>query len=525
MIPALPVFTRPMNARATIAHLCWLAASIPAYRRFTLALRSPAASQAEWLRVHLRANANTAYGRKHGTHEIRDYAEFARRVPVISYSELEPWIERVKRGETNLLSRAPITRLIPTSGSTGARKLIPFTTALQREFNAAVGPWMIDLARMCPAIAFGSGYWSVTPMGESDAGRTEESVVPIGFDDDSKYLGGARAWLVEAAMAVPSNTRHIRDLDQFRQTVLLHLLRRADLRLISVWHPSFLTLLLDALEQTWDELLGLLAQTDPSRARELRSAHPARPYTIWPRLRVVSCWADGHARGPADELQRRLPNATVQAKGLLATEAFVTIPWGGSHPVAVTSHFFEFRDDAGRIHPIEDLRRGEAYEVIVTTGGGLWRYCLGDRVEVTGFVERTPALTFLGRTGNVSDRCGEKLAEAFVARVLATLFPSARFAMLAPEYNESLCAYGVFLEEVDEARSDGQAVDAALNANPHYALCRRLGQLGPPRVIRVRDAYARFAAAEVARGMRLGDIKPVALSQRTDWAKHFADAD
>src|SRR5687767_6586909 len=112
-----------MNARATIAHLGWLAASLPAYRRFTRALRSPAASQAEWLQDHLRANSETAYGRRHGAHEVRDYAEFARRVPVITYSELEPWIERVKRGETNLLSREPITRLLPTSGSTGARKL------------------------------------------------------------------------------------------------------------------------------------------------------------------------------------------------------------------------------------------------------------------------------------------------------------------------------------------------------------------------------------------------------------------
>ena len=48
------------------------------------------------------------------------------------------------------------------------------------------------------------------------------------------------------------------------------------------------------------------------------------------------------------------------------------------------------------------------------------------------------------------------------------------------------------------------------------------GQLARPRVVTLAEnAYARFTAAEVARGMRLGDIKPLALSQRTDWAEHL----
>jgi hypothetical protein len=510
-----------MNVRATLANLAWLAASVPAHRRFTRGLRDPAAAQAQWLRAHLDRNADASYGRMFGAAEIRDYADFARRVPVVTSADLEPWVVRVKCGETKLLTAEPITRLIPTSGSTGARKQIPFTATLQQEFNAAIGPWMIDLAITNPAIAFGPAYWSVTPMGESAVDLEKDSVVPIGFDDDSEYLGGARAWLVEAAMAVPSATRHISDPNRFRQTVLLHLMRRADLRLISVWHPSFLSLLLDALVRDWETLLAELAQRSPSRARQLHSARPAEPHTIWPKLRVVSSWADAHACGPADDLQRRLPNVFFQPKGLLATEAFVTLPFRGVHPVAITSHLFEFLDDTGKVHPVDDLRHGAHYEVIVTTGGGLWRYRLGDRVEVTGFIERTPTLRFLGRSGNVSDRCGEKLADAFVAQVLATLFPAAPFAMLAPECDNGAWRYALFLDFESARPVDAPALDAALCANPHYALCRRLGQLSAPKIIPVRNAYARFTTAEVARGMRLGDIKPAALSQRTDWAAHL----
>ena len=518
-----------MNTRATAANLAWLASCLPAYQRFRHALHDPGAAQSAWLQRHLARNRDSAYGRAHGIERISNYREFARRVPLVTYAELEPWLQRAQRGERSVLVREPVTRLVPTSGSTGARKLIPFTRTLQQEFNAAVGPWMIDLARRVPTIAFGPAYWSVTPMGTASDAADAHSAIPVGFDDDSEYLGGARAWLVEAAMAVPSTTRHIPDLDQFRRTVLLHLLARPDLRLISIWHPSFLALLLDTLVRDWDLLrtqLGTMQSPRGSRllARcdQLKVADPMRPLTVWPHLRVVSCWADAHAAGPAADLARRLPGVQLQPKGLLATEGCVTVPFGGQHPVALTSHFFEFIAEDGSVHPLENLRAGTVYEVAITTGGGLWRYRLGDRVEVSGFVGQTPSLRFLSRAGNVSDRCGEKLSEAFAIRILATLAGDASFAMLAAEPVGGVWRYVLHVHAVQSIAPDSGQLDAALSANPHYALCRRLGQLCAPRIVPVdAGAYARFAAAEVARGMRLGDIKPVALSLRTDWAQHL----
>src|SRR5688572_2097220 len=283
-----------MSTRAALANLTWLASSVPAHRRFVRALRNPAAAQADWLRTHLARNGNTAYGRVQGCDRMSNYAEFARRVPIVTYADLEPWIDRTQRGESRVLVRERVIRLMPTSGSTGARKLIPFTASLQREFNAAIGPWMVNLAATSPSIAAGPAYWSVTPMGTGEPVESD-SVIPIGFDADSNYLGGARAWLVEAAMAVPSSACRINDLECFRRVVLLHLLARADLRLISVWHPSFLSLLLETLAHDWDSLLAELSSNHARRASKLRRADPAAPKTIWPQLRIVSCWADAHA--------------------------------------------------------------------------------------------------------------------------------------------------------------------------------------------------------------------------------------
>ena len=44
-----------------------------------------------------------------------------------------------------------------------------------------------------------------------------------------------------------------------------------------------------------------------------------------------------------------------------------------------------------------ELERGRTYSVVVTTGGGLYRYRLGDLVNVVGFEAGCPLLRFVGR--------------------------------------------------------------------------------------------------------------------------------
>ena len=533
-----------MKPIATLANGTWLAASLPAWLRFRSALRRPAETQRRILGRLLNANAESAYGRAHGFGRIRSYAEFRERVPIVDYDNLEPWMTRIMRGEQGVLTCEPVTRLVPTSGSTAGRKLIPFTAAFQSELNAAIGPWIVDLCREHPAIPFGPAYWSISPA--IPASDDEKSAVPVGFDDDSAYLGGFKQRLAETTFAVPSALRQVPDIECSRYLTLLCLLRAPDLRLISVWHPSFLALLLGALPALWEELLhdlahggcrrastlpreirhALEAAPQPRRAAELRRADPANPHVLWPHLRVVSCWGDGPACIAIAELRRRLPHASIQAKGLLATEAFVSIPFRGYHPIAVTSHFLEFDDAAGETLLAHQLRPGESYAVIVTTSGGLWRYRLGDLVEVDGFVSAVPSLRFLGRGGSVSDLCGEKLAETFVTRAIEAACASSeftpRFAMLAPDPDSSgRWSYTLFVEG-DLPPVLASCLEGELRENPHYAFCRDLGQLGPLRCFQIGEGACRtFCRVSASEGRRFGDIKPQALSNRCDWREHF----
>jgi len=521
----------------------WVASSVPAWNAFRRALRGPNEVQLQLLRHYLAQNADTAWGREHQFSEIRTYTEFIQRVPLRQYDDFEPWIARIKRGEQGVLTREPVTHFIPTSGSSGARKLVPFTAGMQREFNRAIGPWITDLFRGFPSLPLGSAYWSVSPA--IQVSGSEPSVVPIGFEDDSSYLGGSRKRLIDSVMAVPSEVRFVSDIEQFRYLTLLCLLRQSDLRLISVWHPSFLSLLLDALPAHWQNLLddisrgqcrysaalappvlrALKRRPMPARANYLQKADPLSPEGVWPQLKVISCWGDANAELGIGDLQRRFPTVFVQRKGLLATEAFVTIPFSGCYPLAVCSHFFEFIDDQGAVHLASDLKESETYEVVATTAGGLCRYRLQDQVRVTGFVEKTPAFRFLGRKGNVSDRFGEKLSQAFVSQVLqqltTNLQTTPRFAMLAPDEDSSGCCYTLYVEGAIEAKL-ATRLDALLRQNPHYEWCRKLDQLRPPRVFQITaDGYETFVSREMCEGTRLGDIKPVSLSLRGGWSDHF----
>ncbi len=533
-----------MSIPSTLASGAWLAASLPSWLRFRRGLHDPRSAQEHILRSLLTRNADCEYGREYEFGGIRNYAAFREKVPLVNHDDLAPMMDRIAHGEVNVLTAEPVTNLIPTSGSSGGRKLIPFTAGLQREFNAAIGPWMVDMFGQQPAMAMGSAYWSISPaLPHRD---DEDCAIPVGFEDDSSYLGGMRRRLVEATFAAPSLLRQAPDIETSRYLTLLCLLRRRDLALISVWHPSFLSLLLDALPMWWGELLedvktggcrrtdglkgelarAMTTRAQPNRANDLARLAPNQAEKIWPRLKMISCWGDGQASLALSDLQRRFPETQIQPKGLLATEAFISIPFGGFHPVAVRSHFYEFRDSDGSIHPVHELTTGKIYSVVATTGGGLWRYALGDLVEVDGFVDRTPSLRFLGREGKVSDLGGEKLSETFVTKSISRAFVatghSPGFAMLAAEREEQGPWRYVLFVEGEVSVQVAEILDRELRENPHYAICRNLGQLGPARCFKVSTgAYELYVKTRMERGQLLGEIKPQALSLEPGWAGIF----
>lgn len=523
---------------ARLVYGAWLTTARRHHRSLLRALRRPEEAQLRVLKRILGRNRRSRVGRRLGFAGIDSPEAFRRRVPLVRYDDLRGDIEDLCQGETGVLTSEPVRRLVPSSGSTGDRKLIPFTTSLGRDFARGVGAWMVDLARRHPEIRSGPAYWSVSPAMDLPA---EPSAVPIGFDDDAAYLGRWLEPLVARTLIAPSALRHARPLSAFQYATLRLLLGARRLRLISIWHPSFLTLLLDARKALWSRLLrdlhdGTLSpdppleeaarrrltgafRADPRRARELERLGPeADPGRLWPELAVVSAWAGGAARGPFEALRRRLGGVALQPKGILATEAFVSLPFEGLHPFALRSAYFELLDEAGRIRGVHEARDGGAYEIVLTTSGGLYRYRLGDRVVVDGRVAGTPSIRLVGRGDRVVDQVGEKISEGFVGEALRRAFGSCDlppFALLAPEGDR----YLLFLSQPPAApETFTSRLTEALRANPGFAYAQDLGQLGPVEVLLTApDAEERYLRYLEGRGRVFGEIKPTHLEQEGPW--------
>ena len=436
------------------------AAGDPYRQDLLTALTDPARAQRTTLDAILTETTGTAFARAHAlTPETFD------RLPVQTYDDLAPWIDRIVAGEADVLTRSPVTAFELTGGSSGGRKPVPLTAPLLAAFQRGLMAWFADLLTHVPAIGRGRAYFALSPALRET--RTL-GTVPVGLPNDLAYFGDHARHL--APLLLHDDALDTTDPEDWAEATL-RLIDTAELSLISVWSPTFLTALLDR--------------------------RPAPPH--WPNLALVSAWADASSASPAADLAARLPQAHFQPKGLLATEAIITIPLM-NHPdpvPALTSTYLEFCDGAGALHPVHTLTPGETYDLILTTPGGLIRYDIGDRVTCTG--QNPPTLRFAGRARG-TDLVGEKLTEDFVARrlpprsILVARPNPARYVLLT------------------ETAADPYALDAALSDNPQYAYARRIGQLPLPRIVPRVNLMADVVRHRLALGHRLSDIKaPVLL--------------
>lgn len=490
-------------------NLAWAASRRTSVRRFREALAAPARAQEALFAAHLTRTRGSAWGRAHHYERIDSIRRFRERVPVSSWAELQPWVARLEAGEPNVLNTEPVRVLERTSGGASGPKHVPYTEALLAEFQAATGPWLDDLFRAFPSLFKTRQYWSVSPVARAPE-RTPGGL-RIGLEDDTEYFSGPTRFVMKRLFAVDGAVARERDVETWRRKTLEALLRADDLGFVSIWNPSFFTLLLESLERDWASTWARLASRAQHEALQRAGAFTGE--ALWPALELISCWTDAWAAQAVPGLRRFFPRTPFQGKGLLATEGVVSFPlWGQPAPVAaVTSHFLEFEPlDGGAVCGVHELQQGAPYAPVLTTGGGFTRYRLPDLVRCVGFLGATPLLRFEGRLDRTADLRGEKLEAVFVERALQeTLrqWPS-KFALVTPRLEGARAGYVVLVEGCADPEALRAMLEAKFMGQPHYAYARQLGQLEALRAVQVVGGEAKYLAALRARGVRLGDIKP-----------------
>ena len=93
-----------------------------------LFMKYPIAVQKEVLSALLETTKNTAFGLEHNFSSINSYDEFCKKIPIRTYEDIFPYIERLRSGEKNVLWPGRTKWFAKSSGTTNAEsKFIPFT--------------------------------------------------------------------------------------------------------------------------------------------------------------------------------------------------------------------------------------------------------------------------------------------------------------------------------------------------------------------------------------------------------------
>lgn len=531
---------------------------------FEASTKDPMRAQENTLLKYLARNKSTEYGRRCRFSSIRSVADFRSRVPLCSYEDMRPYVDRMKKGANNVLTSDRVIFFGITSGTTGTPKFIPVTRYSCDRKNDLMNLWAYYAAKDHPKVFDGKILGIISPEVK---GRTEAGI-PYGPEDGHAYNNLPD--IVKRFYALPYELFYIDDYDA-RYYSILRLSMAQDISVLATLNPSTFTLLCrripefqeriiaDIEKGTLDSSLGIAPRIrraiertlkpDRKKAAELkailRSKRELLPKYFWPNLEIIQCWKGGTVKLYLKELPRFFGGVTVRDFGCLSTEARSSVAVsdkGAGGVLAVTTNFYEFipKEDIGRRRSrtllADQLEKGGEYLIIVTTPGGLYRYDIDDIVKVNGFFNRTPVIEFVQKGHNSVSLTGEKIYESHIVETIRRASAAAKVTV------RSFCAfaekcggtprYALLTEFASPASAKEKkrflrAVDKELRAeNSEYDDIRKQQLLGHP-VLRVVEEgeFEKYRRKRVAAGAHDTQVKLPKLTRDPAVAGNFRVAE
>lgn len=496
----------------------------------------------------LALNGRTEYGRRCGLDGANPRRVFDQ-LPLSTYADYAPYVERLAAGEQNLLSSEPLVYFASTSGTTGPQKLIPVTRRqmllnirnLVMPFGLAIRQGILKPVRSRAMVILTEHSGGLTPGG-----------VPKGaaITGSFRYMGD----IIDSFLTAPGEVMRVHDQATARYLQLLFALGEERLSMILAFFPTMLLFTLRDLLTRHESLLRDLADGTLSEELELSAAgraslrrrlirQPARARTlaallerdqfnvanIWPEVGAILTASGGSFRFYIDQLRPHLGGVPVYSPVYGASEAIIGIGYSVEEPyyLMLPSGTYvelvpvEDADNPGaRPIPAAQAKPGRCYEVVVTTLAGFTRYRMHDVVRVVGFQEQTPVIEFIERSGQVIDVLGEKTAEHHVVEAVERACEAVKARVVdyfvAPDCEHTPARYLLALEawrDGGDHRDDVQrlveVVEGALRRSaPDYDEERELGTLAPMTATLLKPgAFERYRARRIASGVSATQIK------------------
>jgi hypothetical protein len=374
-------------------------------------------------------------------------------VPLSCYGDYEAAIQRIKNGETNVLTPGVMTRLVFTSGTTGNAKLIPQVRNGHR-FGMLYGMLAGVLA---PNPAPKRSYILGKGISLMSYARPQRVPVQEMTASTATAAGVQRiAALVPHLWCSPADVFTLKDMTTAYYLHALYGLRDRNAQYILAVFASYVLQWLMTMEQRWEELVRdvergtltenlnlpsdvrtrLVAQLfpDPGRAAELRQA-AADGFVgivprIWPHMNRISTVTTGNFIVHVPAIRAYAGDIPFCGAVYAASEGTIGIslqPNSDEYILAPDSAYFEFiplaeMENARPRTVLPDaLTEGESYELVMTNYCGFYRYRLGDIVKIVGYHHQSPKLIFERRKSVQLNLAGEKCTEVHLNNAIDSL--------------------------------------------------------------------------------------------------------
>ena len=407
-------------------------------RRMEKSSYEPEAENNELLKKIIKSNKNTEFGRLHNFGSIRSPEDFRRNVPVSGYEDYAGYIERIKNGENNVLVSSRILGFSRTSGSSGIPKYIPATAASLKAYVRYTWTRALALGALQ-----GEKYRPGRGIFLSPA--TNECL-PDGMICSNIAEIGARQYgrFYPFILTVPGrNLFDVHDGD-YVYNIYRFALQDEDASFIfsvffsiNVSQATYLRnnwrLIVDDIEKgTIDESVNMKPELReyltkrikpmPARAKYLREQFEkgfdkTLFKRIWPNMTVISSIGNASFRPSSEYIRALAEGIPLDFSIYGASEVLVAACYeleNTDMQLLTDSCYYEFirfGDENEEILGISELTAGEKYEILITNQAGLYRYRLKDVLEVKGFRNRCPLISFVFRKGQMFNIAGEKFSE------------------------------------------------------------------------------------------------------------------
>jgi hypothetical protein len=370
-----------------------------AMKKFYRAYQNPVVSQLAVMQQLLDQASVTAFHKDHHLKDVKTYADFSAAVPVRDYEQFIPYIDRIKKGEKDVLWKGLPLYFCKTSGTTAGTKYIPLTKESLPNHIGSARTALFSYIAETGKSAFVDGkmiFLQGSPIMEK-----LPSGIPFG------RLSGIVANHVPAYLQknrMPSFATNCIEDWETKVNAIVDETMKEDMRLISgipSWVQMYFEMLLKKANRmnvreifpNFDLFVYGGVNFEPYRARfeEL----------IGGRIDVIELY-------PASEGFIAFQNSQ-QDDGLL-----LNVDSGIFFEFIKADEYF---NENPRRYTIENVEIGVNYALILSNNAGLWGYSIGDTVKFTSL--DPPKIRVTGRIKHFTSAFGEHVIAEEVERAMS----------------------------------------------------------------------------------------------------------